>query len=158
MACASSDADPDPHTDDTVPREVCAWAKDAELAARPYELPEGCPEGSLPVGTPPQGGAPFLPLRLRLHADLGEDVFRLDAAGQAMAGATVLGEEAVGVSALCANTGSDAGWYLLGELHLRFPGLEQADLDGVPLDVTAEVSWDGGQASWTLSGPACWAL
>lgn len=141
-----------------VPREACGWDEEPELAAVPYDLPDGCGPDGLPVGTPPQGGAPFLPLRLRLHADLGEDVLRIDAEGTATRGGDVLGEEQISVAALCANTGSDEGWFLLGELHLRFSGLDQDTLDGVPLEVGITVRWDEGEATISLAGPACWAL
>lgn len=154
--CIATDRSID--TDSGVPREACAWEEAPELEAVPYVLPDGCAEGALPVGTPPQGGAPFLPLRMRLHANLGEDVLRVDAEGQARSGGSVIGEEALSVSALCANAGTDVGWYLLGELHLRFPGAEQPTLDGVDLDVQVTVSWDGGEETNTMAGPACWSL
>jgi len=159
LSVASCTSGPPPlDTDTQVPREACDWRGDPVLDVVPYALPDGCPADGLPVGTPPQGGAPYLPLRMRLHADLSDDVVRVQADGEARAAGQVVGEESVQVAALCANAGTDVGWYLLGELHLRFSGAEQATLEGLDLDVSLDVVWDGGQQTITLAGPACWSL
>ncbi len=162
--CGPTAKDVPGETDD--PPDSSATASCAEgaeapvLTLRPYTLPEGCEgRGDLAIGTPPPGGAPFLPVRPLLDLAGHPDVFRVAAEGVATTPeGDAVAMESTTVSALCANAGPDAGQYVLGEVHLRFPEGDATTLDGVDVTVSLTVSWEGGGTEATVSGTTCWGL
>lgn len=144
---------------------ACAWDGAASLVAHAVAVTaDPVPEGALAVGTPPQGGAPYLPFALQLRADGLGGLVRLpvDASVRGVDGA-VLGDAETTMVPLCANAGAFAGSYWLGEIHLRFPGGGPDTLDGVASTVEITVSLPDGSAAtvvqdgvlrWVGPGPA----
>lgn len=107
------------------------------------DTPFGLADGdALFCGTPPQGGAPYAPFRLRVRG-----ISDLDAPWVEIAvrdpDDVVLGEAAQAHGFLCANAGNDAGWWVASEVHARFAGLELGDLDGRALQVDVTVDAAG---------------
>lgn len=98
-------------------------------------------------GIPPQGGAPYTPLRFRAAgpAGFGEGV---DVRVRAVDGAEVLGDTSLQLGLVCANAGESAGWWTGGEVHLRYEGRAVEALDGRDAALTFSVTpIAGGQGA-----------
>lgn len=101
----------------------------------------------LPYGDPPQGGAPYAPLRVRVSGltDLDEgahfDVIATDLDDDA-----ALGEVSLDTRLVCANVGDSAGTWTGADLHLRFPGWSLDDLEGRSAEVRVSAADTSGDA------------
>jgi hypothetical protein len=82
-------------------------------------------------GIPPQGGAPYTPLRFRAVGPeaLGDGVDIRVLARDADTD-EVLGDTRLQLGVVCANAGDSAGWWTGAEVHLRYEGWTVPDLDG----------------------------
>ncbi len=161
VACGGTPSPVD-ETDDTDP-VVVDCARDAAptiafgpmLGQRPME--DGDDVG---IGVPPQGGSPYAPLEVRIQGD-AEDLARMPVhiALRAVGTDELLGEITETRAFVCANVGVHGGWLYGGEVHARFPGKVQADLDGAEVNVTVTVTLPdtttvegahAGTLRWTL--------
>ena len=94
----------------------------------------------LPYGNPPQGGAPYAPLRVRVSGLEGLDVgVHLEATATDADDGAFLGEASLDTRLVCANVGDSAGMWTGADVHLRFPGWSLEDLAGrsAEVEVTA---------------------
>ncbi|MEM6926686.1 MAG: hypothetical protein AAF602_07155 [Myxococcota bacterium] len=98
--------------------------------------------GAFWVGIPPQGGAPYTPFRVRIS---GPDAMfdGVDVEVRVTEGDALVAENVVPKGLTCANVGENAGRWVGSEVHLRYYGLELAELDG--RDVEVEVTIVGGE-------------
>jgi hypothetical protein len=88
-------------------------------------------------GSPPQGGAPYTPLRFRAVGPevLGDGVdVRVTAVD--VDTEEVLGDTQLTFGVVCANAGDSAGYWTGSEVHLRYDGWELPDLQGRRARVT----------------------
>ena len=92
-------------------------------------------------GSPPQGGAPYTPLRFRAVGPevLGDGV---DVRVTAVDADTdeVLGDTQLSFGVVCANAGDSAGYWTGSEVHLRYDGWELPELEGRRARVTFGVN------------------
>jgi hypothetical protein len=155
-ACGAGPVDPPP--------EDCVWADTpaVQVGADVAVAPVGA-DDEIGYGNPPQGGAPYSPFQVRVHAswDPEGDLPRWQVHGSATDRAT--GEEiATGdqpSSFFCSNTGPHMGWLYGGELHLRFWDQALADLAGRTVDLAFTVTLaDGSVLSATGGGTLAWTL
>ncbi|MEN0061455.1 MAG: hypothetical protein AAGA48_04845 [Myxococcota bacterium] len=93
--------------------------------------------GAFAAGIPPQGGAPYSPLRLRVTGP-GELFDGIDVDIAVFEDGALLTETQLPMRLTCANVGDNAGRWVGAEVHLRYFGLELEELDG--RDVTVEVT------------------
>lgn len=112
-----------------------------------WEVDIAAPRGSfgevdlLWSGIPPQGGAPYTPIRPRVR---GPDVL-FDGMGlEVLLSDADTGEE-LSVTDLdtrmtCANVGESAGYWVGSELHLRYPGVDLADLEDRDVTLSMRVT------------------
>lgn len=154
VACGAPSDDPD------VPVDPCAPDGEPALAFG-QQLALGAMEDGDPVayGIPPQGGAPYVPVEVRVRADLVE-LERLpvvatvwDAEGEA------LGSASETRAFLCANVGPHLGWRYGGEVHARFDGWSLDALRGlaVTVEVVATLP-DGTDVASSHPGTLAWTL
>lgn len=120
------------------------WTVEITPAREPFgSMTEG---GPLWCGIPPQGGAPYTPVRARVR---GPDSLRDGMQLYVVATDAETGEE-LSVTDLpstrmtCANVGESAGYWVGSELHLRFPERTLQDLSEREVDLTLEVSTEDG--------------
>lgn len=105
----------------------CAPSGDPAIFAGSAEAgPDAFADGDpFLVAIPPQGGAPFTPLEVRIEGlaapqeGLGVEVF-----GEDRDSGEDLGTLELGQRFLCANVGDNAGRWVAPELHFRYPGWE----------------------------------
>lgn len=160
----SGDGPSDDDTDDTDLHVVspCAWATDpvAEFAR---DVSGGmAPDGTLiEYGNPPQGGAPYAPFEVRMHASYDTST-RIEVSATAVDHelGTELGSIAQPQVFLCANAGPHAGWLYGGEVHVRFWEQALEALEGRVVDITLSVALPGGVEPVTAhtSGALTWTL
>ena len=92
-------------------------------------------------GIPPQGGAPYSPVRARVQgpAALFDGMWL-----ELMAEDADTGEElsytGLHMRMTCANVGESAGYWVGSEVHVRYPGYAVEDLDGRSAWLTARVT------------------
>lgn len=108
----------------------CATTGDPALEVAPsgVDYPDFADGEALPYGNPPQGGAPYAPIHVRLSGldDLDEGV-HLAATIDDVDG-TALGGADLDTRLVCANVGDSAGKWTGADVHLRFPGWSLDDL------------------------------
>ena len=108
----------------------------------------------LPVGNPPQGGAPYSPLHLRIDGltSLREGV-EIELYGVDLDDGSDLGELAAPSGCVCANVGDSAGMWIVADLHFRYFGWWLDDLPGRTAEITVVVrDVDGGEVQTSLIG------
>lgn len=128
----------------------------ADLEIRVHDGEFGSDNAALPYGRPPQGGAAYTPIALRMRGLVPE--LELEAT------VTDEGGEPIGVAdvrqrLICSNTGEQSGWYVGAEVHLRYLDQPYEALEGQ--QATLEV-WltdpEGQQVSAAVSGELVWEL
>jgi hypothetical protein len=147
------------------PPPPCAWSDAPALeVGRDVAVATLPPEGStapIDYGNPPQGGAPYAPLQVRLRAEIDELPFRgeLHATVRDAVDGEEIGSAAQAQAFVCSNTGPHEGWLYGGELHLRFWDRSLEELSGRAVAVRVElalpdgdevVARGGGILTWTL--------
>ena len=92
-------------------------------------------------GIPPQGGAPYTPLRLRVQGPLAlfEGVNIALSATDAESGEE-LAYTALQARMTCANVGESAGFWVGSEVHMRYPGFALQDLGGRGAELRVSVT------------------
>lgn len=117
FACAGERPDP---TDTASPPDCWAGPADLQVSQDPTAIDGPLPDDVLLYGTPPQGGAPYAPLYVRLRGvpESASTHFELSCT-DAQTG-EVLGLSTYDPTLLCANAGPHAGWWVGSSLHLRF--------------------------------------
>jgi len=106
------------------PTRPCATDQlDLEVAPPDGDFGDLVGDPDLWCGHPPQGGAPFSPLRVRVT---GPDVFAdgvdLDMSVVDNQTGEELGHTALALGLTCANVGDSAGTWVGSEAHLRYTG------------------------------------
>lgn len=112
-------------------------------------------DGRLWCGIPPQGGAPYSPLRIRL---LGGSDWSAGAHLELIASDLDDGSELayteLDMGLVCANVGDNEGFWVGSEAHMRYDGLGLDDLDGRLARLTVRASTLDGleqtEASWQV--------
>lgn len=126
----------------------CAGTGDPGLDVVPAGLAfDGFVDGEpLPYGNPPQGGAPYAPLRVRVAglADLDLGV-HLDVIATDADEGTALGGASLDTRLVCANVGDSAGMWTGADVHLRFPGWSLDDLEGRTAEVVLTAADPDGE-------------
>lgn len=120
--------------------EDCSWSHDAELQFA-VDVAEGMmlPGDDVPIGTPPQGGAPYTPVEHRMLLPMHDgEVVRLEAYVYDVETQEQVGSFEHREMPLCSNVGDNFGFWFGGEVHVRFPGFPLEELDN--LEVEMEVS------------------
>jgi hypothetical protein len=166
-ACAGhpghDDTDRPTDTDDTdVVSPTCAWDP-PPLVEFARSVAAGMPPDGTPIeyGNPPQGGAPYAPFEVRLHAEF-DTTQRIEVSANAVD--TTSGEELGTIVQpqvfLCANAGPHAGWLYGGEVHVRFWDRSLEELEGKVVKVTLSVALPDGAAPVVAdtSGALTWVL
>lgn len=97
--------------------------------------------GDLWVGLPPQGGAPYTPLRLRVSGP-GAFYDGVNVDIDVTEEGTLLAETSLPMRLVCANVGENAGHWVGAEVHLRWFGLALDELAARNVRVTVSVSAD----------------
>lgn len=94
------------------------------------------------LGDPPQGGAPYSPFRVRIS---GPDALSdgVDVRVVVTEDGVVIADNTIFKGLVCANVGENAGRWVGSEVHLRYDGFDDLELEG--RDVTVEVSVTGGE-------------
>lgn len=144
VAVACGQEDPPPFVPACAADEI-----DVEVAPPDGQFGALEPRDPLFCGIPPQGGAPYTPLRFRAVGpeSLGEGVaVRVTAVDSTSA--AVLGDTALELGVVCANAGESAGYWTAAEVHLRYEGWSTADLDGrqATIELTVEPAAGGAPA------------
>lgn len=97
---------------------------------------------SLWCGIPPQGGAPYTPILLRLTGQ--DDALTEGIAVEAIAADAESGEPllytALALELLRSNVGDSAGSWVGSEVHLRYEGWSLQDLEGRSADLVVRVT------------------
>ncbi|HHO53066.1 MAG TPA: hypothetical protein ENK18_19860 [Deltaproteobacteria bacterium] len=109
--------------------------------------------GSLWCGNPPQGGAPYSPLRLRLEGSSGWSAgMFLELIATDLADGTELAYTALEMGLVCANVGESEGSWVGSEAHMRYDGRTLDDLEGRTAELTVRAAALEGdeqvEASW----------
>lgn len=143
-----SDTDPTTDSDDTdvVVSPTCAW-KSTPVLEFARSVATGLAPSGTPVqyGNPPQGGAPYAPFEVRLHAEF-DTTQRIEVSAQAVDTTTeeVLGTIVQPQAFLCANAGPHSGWLYGGEVHVRFWDRTLEELEGKEVRVSMSVALPDG--------------
>ena len=99
------------------------------------------PDDPLWYGTPPQGGAPYSPLRVRVR---GDEAFAegIDLTIEAYDRDTDerLAELVLETQMICANVGENTGFWVGSEIHLRYVGFDLEELEGRPVELTVRAA------------------
>ena len=113
---------------------------------------------AISYGTPPQGGAPYAPFRLRTAGfEDTRDGLTVDMVATDGDTGALLGEATYVHFVTCANVGDNAGHYVGGELHMRFPGFTLEELEGRPVEVTITVEdVFGANVDSSVTGVLTW--
>lgn len=145
--------------------EPCAWPDAPALeVGRDVAVATLPPEGStdpIDYGNPPQGGAPYAPVQVRLHAAIDALPFRgeLTATVRDAGDGEELGSAEQAQTFVCSNTGPHEGWLYGGELHLRFWGRTLDELAGRAVAIRVEVALpDGDEGVAEGGGTLAWTL
>lgn len=151
-------------TDDTdvTVTAPCAW-KEPPRVEFARDVTTGTPPDGTAIqyGNPPQGGAPYAPFEVRLHAEY-DTTQRIEVSANAID--TTSGEELGTIVQpqvfLCSNAGPHAGWLYGGEVHVRFWDRSLEELEGREVRVTLNVALPGGAEPVVASttGPLTWTL
>ncbi len=158
------DTDPPGDTDDTdvVVSPTCAWGALPVLEFARSVATGLPPDGTvIEYGNPPQGGAPYAPFEVRLHAEF-DTTQRIEVSANAVD--TTSGEELGTIVQpqvfLCANAGPHAGWLYGGEVHVRFWDRTLEELEGKVVKVTMTVALPDGAAPVVAetTGALTWVL
>ncbi len=97
------------------------------------------------VAIPPQGGAPFTPLRVRIAGFARPtDGLSLEAVGVDAETGEAFGTLVLGQRFICANVGASAGAWVAPDLHFRYPGWDLPDLYGRSAAFEVSVDDDEG--------------
>jgi hypothetical protein len=156
-AVACGEPDPEP------PGEPCAWDAPAELEAG-YDIAASglLRDGvDVPYGTPPQGGAPYAPFQVRVHAAAPATGERWVVSGAAYDAETdaLLGDASQPQAFFCSNTGVHEGWLFGGEVHVRFWDVALDALSDREVRVELSVALPDGQTPIvSATGPLRWLL
>ena len=126
----------------TVPPHPCESEAVSFDVAQPREafgsLQDG---GALWYGTPPQGGAPFTPLRLRIRGPASlADGMRISMMTHDMVTDEELSFTELDTRMTCANVGDSAGYWVGSEVHMRYAGWSLDDLEGRQAAFTVQVT------------------
>jgi len=134
----------------------CEEVGDPDLDVAPADVQFGAfVDGDpLPVGNPPQGGAPYTPLHVRVDGlvSLQEGV-NIDLSGVDPDDGSDLGELSTPSGLVCANVGDSAGRWIVADLHFRYFGWALADLPGRVAEISVLVrDVEGNEVETTLLG------
>ena len=134
----------------------CQDMGDPDLDVAPADVAFGAfiDGDELPVGNPPQGGAPYTPLHARVEGltSLREGV-TIDLFGVDLDDGSELGELSTPSGLVCANVGDSAGTWIVADLHFRYFGWWLDDLPGRRAEITVIVrDVDGGEVETSLTG------
>ena len=109
---------------------------------------------ALVAAIPPQGGAPYTPLRARVSGlvDPGIGV-TVRVSGIDPDDGSEFGQIDYDTRLVCANVGDSAGSWLAADVHFRYFEWELSELDGRQAEITFEVEdGDGNVVSTVLTG------
>lgn len=85
----------------------------------------------LVAATPPQGGAPYTPLRARVTGLVDPQLgVTLSLTGVDPSDESIYGEISYDTRLICANVGESAGQWLAADVHYRYFDWELGELDG----------------------------
>lgn len=133
----------------TSPQTPCEVVGDPLVEVVPVETAFGSftAGDDLWYGTPPQGGAPYTPLRARVSGldDVASGV-TLSLHGVDDDTGDVLGDVAYDTRLVCANVGDSAGTWLASDVHFRYFGWELVDLIGRMATITLTVTSTSGES------------
>jgi hypothetical protein len=134
----------------------CESMGSPDLDAAPADVPFGgfIDGDPLPVGNPPQGGAPYTPLHARVDGlvSLREGV-EIELHGVDLEDGAVLGELSTPSGLVCANVGDSAGRWIVADLHFRYFGWTLADLPGRFAEISVLVrDVEGNEVETALTG------
>ena len=104
---------------------------------------------------PPQGGAPYTPLRARVGGLVDPELgVTLRVTGRDPSTDEEYGTLDNPSRLVCANVGDSAGTWLAADVHFRYFNWELSELDGREAEITFEVEdGEGNVVSTVLTGP-----
>jgi hypothetical protein len=137
------------------PETPCEAQGDPSLEIGPADVPFGdfSDGDDLEYGTPPQGGAPYTPLKARASGlpAMAEGV-TIEMTGVSELG-EYLGDVTYDTRFVCANVGDSAGTWVASDLHYRYFGWDLDALEGKEAEITVTVTdVDGASVEDTLLG------
>lgn len=140
-----------------VPLAPCEAIGDPLLELAPVDADFGdfVDGDALLFGTPPQGGAPFTPIRARVSGledpALGVS---LRVSGTDPNDGADFGEVAYETRMVCSNVGDNAGSYIAADIHFRYYDWSLDELDGRELELVVELSdLHGNSLTESMTGP-----
>ncbi len=138
------------------PETPCEADGEPTLEVVPTDLAFGAFVDGDPLlfGPPPQGGAPYTPLKVRASglAGLGTGA-TIDLWGSDLEGED-LGEVSYETRFVCANVGDSAGTWVASDVHFRYFGWDLDALGGRIAELTTRVTdTSGAELEVTLQGP-----
>ncbi len=94
----------------------------------------------LVAATPPQGGAPYTPLRARVTGLVDPQIgVTLSLSGVDPSDGSEYGEISYDTRLICANVGESAGLWLAADVHYRYFEWELGELDGREAEISFSV-------------------
>jgi hypothetical protein len=108
----------------------------------------------LVAATPPQGGAPYTPLRARVTGLVDPQVgVTLSLSGVDPSDGSEYGEISYDTRLVCANVGDSAGLWLAADVHYRYFDWDLGELDGRRAEISFSVEdLDGNVVESSLGG------
>lgn len=139
----------------TVQSDPCRQVGDPilELARGDHSFDE--PITALSYGIPPQGGAPYTPLRARVDGlDVQGQYVHFQMTAVDPTDGTDLGGVDYDVRLVCANVGESAGTWVLSDLHFRYFDWSMDELEGRSAEITVVATdADGVEVESKAKGP-----
>ncbi len=125
---------------------------DATFARGTFGELEG---GELWCGHPPQGGAPYSPLQIRLRGpEAWSEGMLLEMIAADPEDGSELAYTDLTAGLICANVGDNEGFWVSSEAHMRYDGWSLEELAGRSAELTVRASsMDGGElaeSSWRV--------
>lgn len=140
-ACAS--ADPALPSVDTGPGYdvPCPTTASPTLELAHADDPWGIEGVELGCGIPPQGGAPYTRLQVRVSgSEALTDGAQIEVVAEDAETGELLGSTAVTAGFVCANVGDNADRWVTSEVHLRYDGFSVEGLVGREVELSASVT------------------
>lgn len=138
------------------PEAPCESDEDPSVRVVPAGLgfDEWMPGDGLIAATPPQGGAPYTPLRARVSGLVNpQNGVTLSLTGRDPDDGSEYGEVSYDTRLICANVGDSAGLWLAADVHYRYVDWELAELDGREAQIAFSVEdLDGNVVETEIEG------
>ncbi len=124
------------------PEAPCESDEDPSVQVVPAGLgfDEWMAGDALVAATPPQGGAPYTPLRARVTGLVDPQIgVTLSLSGVDPSDGSEYGEITYDTRLICANVGESAGLWLAADVHYRYFDWELDELDGRQAEISFSV-------------------